>query len=418
MKNDMRFCVLREEAGEAGDAGGESHEAAAANLFGEGEAPPAGAGKAGGEGAAAPKAGEAAGKPADGQAAAGEEKKDGSLFSKMGKKGDAAPAGAKPAEGAPADLPEDKILLGDKASGDAKTHFATLKGITKNLRGEISAREARIKELEAKTASGAALPADYEKLKTEHKAFSERIAVLDLRNHPDFRRQFTEPQQKVEAALKAVLGDNKVEGVDIAGMLGKPRAEFAKAMAEAAEKLPDYERDEFKAGIRQLYQLAQSEREALGKSSELAKELQARTLGAQREAFGQTWEKLGGMEEFLVKIEASEDASPEDKAAIAAYNAGLDTVRANAEKLAFEGGGETGVAQTAIKAASFDFFTQHAYPRLEAEFKSLVEINRRLADEVKALRGTKGEGGSGAGGEPAAGELLDHDTAAKRVWGE
>lgn len=442
MRSNMNFSGLRAPedgtgGGGGGNAGGgadDSHEAAAAKLFsggdggaksgsdaGTGAATGAGAdGKATSDGGAA-KAGDAAG------AGKGEDKKTG-LLANLGKKRDAASgatasdAAKKGADGKTAtegELPEDKINLGDKASPETKQHFASVKALTKQLRGDLAARDARIKELETKISSGAAVPADYEKLRAEHKAFSERVAVLDVRSHPDFVKQFTEPKAKMVQSISAVLGDNKIEGVDISSLLDKPRAEFMKAANEVAEKLPDYDRFEFMAGARQLYQLAQSEKEALSKSGELMKGLQAKALSTQREAFSKTWEKLGGMSEFLVKLEADPNATAEDKASIEAYNKAIDGVRTQAETLAFSPGGEEGVAQAAAKAASFDFFVSHAFPRIEAEYRQLASLVTQLQGELKQLRGSKAEAGAGSsGGEGgSSGEPeMSHEAAARKVW--
>lgn len=418
MNKKILFGVLRAPEGE-GNGGGngelsESHEAAADKLFGGGD--DTAAASSNDDTAAKPSGdSDAAGQGKHSATAGGTEVKPG-LLGKLGKK----PAGGenKPGEGT-SELPEDKISLGEKAAPETKKHFETMKGLTKQLRSDLAAKEVRIKELES-AGSNAALPADYEKLKAEHKAFSDRIAVLDLRSHPDFARQFTEPKAKIVGALNTVLSDNQVEGSDLTALLGRPRAEFMKSASEIAEKLPDYERFEFLAGARQLYQLSQAEQQALGQSAELAKGLQAKTLEAQRAAFGKTWQKLGGMGEVLVKLEADADATPEQKTAVDAYNKALDAVRTNAEALAFSPGNEEVAAQTAVKAATFDFFVNHAIPRMEAEYKGLVDLVGKLQSEVVELRGGKGEavdGGGGDGGHGGDALELSLDAAAAKVWG-
>lgn len=428
MNNKILTGVLRApendegaaSAGGGGD-GGDSHEAAAAKLFagssGDSASPPP-AGEGGGE-----KKAPAAAPAGDGKAtpAASSEVKPG-ILGRIAKKPEAAaPAGEKkPGEAAPTEFPEDKIKLSEKAAPETTKHFETVKGITKQLRSELTARDARIKELEAKVSSGTALPADYEKLKTEHKAFSERVAILDVQSHPDFVRQFTEPKAKITAALNTVLSDNQVAGTDISALLAKPRAEFMKGASEIAEKLPEYERFEFLSGARQLYQIAQQERDALGKASELAQGFKAKTLEVQREAFSKTWEKLGGMSEFLLKIDVDPTASPEEKASIEAFNAAVDGVRTAAERNAFTPAGEEGAAQQAIKAATLDFFLQHAVPRMEAEYRQLTDLVTKLQAEVTSLRGQKGEAaGTGGGGDGAArGEGdMSHEEAARKTWG-
>ncbi len=424
MKTKFLTGALRapENDGDAGGGGGgDSHEAAAAKLFGGSEAPPAQAKEAAAAAAQAGDKAPAAEAPASDKKPAVTEPKPG-LLGRIAKKPEAAaPAGdKKPVEPAPTEYPEDKIKLGEKAAPETAKHFETVKSITKQLRGDLSARDARIKELEAKVAGGTALPADYEKLKAEHKAFSDRIAILDVQSHPEFIRQFTEPKAKITQSLNTVLSDNQVEGTDISALLAKPRAEFMKGASEIAEKLPEYERFEFLSGARQLYQVAQQEREALGKASELSQGFKAKTLETQREAFSKTWEKLGGMSEFLLKLDVDPNAAPEEKSAIEAFNAAVDGVRTAAEQNAFGPGGEEGAAQQAIKAATLDFFLQHAVPRMESEYRQLTELVTTLQAELKSLRGEKGEAaGVGGGGEGGgAGESdLSHEAAARKIWG-
>lgn len=399
------------EASGGGGDGGESasHDSDAGALFGDKpDAGNNGAAPAGGSGGGATETPPAESKSADAK---------GDKSSAFGKFGTKPTAPAKPADTTPAasDNPEDKINLGDKASGDTRKHFDSLKGITKTLRTDIAARDARIKELEAKAASGTATPADYEKLKSEHKALSDRLAVVDLQSHPDFAKRFGEPKAKLIGGLNTVLADNKVDGVDLPSLLNKPRPEFAKTVSEIAAKLPAFEQQAFLSDMRQLYTLEGEAKGELARAGEISAALQKKTEADQRAAFAKTWGTLDFNSDGLEALEIPADASAEEKASIEAYNAGIKGIRTAAEGIAFGKMDEAGVATAATKAAAFDFMRSHAIPRMEAEFSKARALIASLTEEVKALKANRsGTGGGGGGG--GGSEEESHEAAASAAF--
>lgn len=411
------FCVLRAPAGDGGEGGGgaavaeETHGSAATALF---DAPAAGGGDAAAK-AVADKA--TADKAAADKAAAGAAKPPASPISKFGAKKPADDAAAKAAAekaAAAAQTDEDKINLGDKASPETKTQFGELKKITKNLRAELAARDAKLAEAEKRNGSAPTTP-EIEKLRAEHKAFSERLSIVDLQNHPDYVRQFGEPKTKLVTGINTVLADNKVDGADIASLVGKPRADFMKSANELAEKLPDYERPAFMADMRQLYTLEGEAKAALGKAGEVGALLQKKGEQSAKAAFEETWKSLD-FGEALNPMEIPADASAEDRAALEAYNKAVGGIRTNAEQIAFGRTDERGASLTATKAATFDFLREHAIPRMEAEFAKAATLVSDLTKEIAALKAARAGGGSDGGGGNDSTAEESHAAAASKVF--
>lgn len=355
------------------------------------------------------------------------EKKSPSIFDRKKPQTDAekakadadAKAKAEADKNKPADHPEDKLTLGDKASSQTKEQFGELKKITKTLREEIAARDTRLADLEKKASSAGQPPADYEQLKAEHKALSDRLQVLDLQNHPSFRKQYVEPKERKIGELTTILGDSDVKDVDIAGLLGKPRAEFAKAVTEIAGKLNEFDADTFKAEMRSLYQLEGSAKEQLSRAGELGKALRTQMGQQQRQSFDAVWKDMSFEGSGLDALEIPDGAPEAERAALTAYNQAAKGIRASAEKYAFDNADEKTAAEIATKAATFDFITKHAIPRMESEYTALRELNQKLAEELKAVKAArKGSGGgsdAGGGGEKKLHEQ-SHEEAANALF--
>jgi hypothetical protein len=326
--------------------------------------------------------------------------------------------GEKPAEGAPTENPEDKLELGPRSTPEAKEQFKTVKGIAKQLRSEVASLQSKVKELEARPAQGAPNP-EVEKLRTELKAAHDRLAIVDVRAHPDFVKTFTAPRTKAIENLNGILKDHNIEGVDFNSILSKPRSEFGKAVGEIAAKLPEFDRADFMAGMRGLRGLAEGEAAALANAGEAAKNFNAQRQAVARSSFDAAWKQMGDRVGFT-PLQPGEKATPEDKAAIEAYNADIAQIRPNAERMAFNPANEAEVATVATKAATYDFLVKHGLPRLEAEYKRAVDLIRQQHTELSKLRGSKGEAAAAGGSAPAGGSSdqgdIDYAAEARRYF--
>jgi hypothetical protein len=322
-----------------------------------------------------------------------------SLFKQETTTATAAPETATPVEQAP--QPEDHFVLPENASSSAKENFTKLREVTKSLRAEAAAKAKEVEDVRKqldtfKTASPADV-AELNRLKEEHRVMSDKLAVLDIQNHPDFARQYTLPKAQALKEAGEVLSYNGRSDAGFESLLGKPLKDFNAGVAELTHDLNSMDAATVQQSMRTAYKLAQGEREALAQSKDLSNGLAAKAAAKAKQAFTETWENLGDARTFLQPLGLEPGASPLLIEATTKYNQALADVRINAERNTFGRMDERGVAQVASKAAVLDFVMQHGVPRMEAEYRGLVAQNRAMAEEIRALKGAKAPSGSSAG---------------------
>lgn len=296
-----------------------------------------------------------------------------------------APAAAPVASGDPEDLiefPEGKAPRSEQ--------WKQLKGITKSERAARAAAEERARSLEAQL-QAAKTPApdatEVETLRKQAKEMSDRLMLVDLQAHPKFKEQFVEPRNQALHEASQLLKANGIEGVNVAELLGKPRAEFGKAVSEAAAKLNDFDKVDFAEHMRKALNLDQGSRQALEKSRETYQALSSNDQGRQRTAFAQTWDKtVGRLAEHNVELEVPATASSDERSAIEAYNASFKGLRSQAEKIALSPMAVEEVSTAAIKAAAYDHHINHVVPMLGKHLQGLMDNNRALASQLTAIR--------------------------------
>ena len=333
------------------------------------------------------------------------------------------PAGeaAKPA---PIDNPEDKIALDPKAKPDTVKHFDSLKAIARQVRAE--AEQLRVELAEAKKTPAVSLAAqqEVEKLRADHKAAMDKLAVVDLKNHPSYVQQFVAPLNAAVESVKSILTDNGMAAIDVPGLLAKPRAEFAAAVNEIAGKLPAFDQASFVQEMRNMRTLDGKASEALKNAGTLAGEIQQQQTAKARTAFNETltsldFVKAGGL--GLVEIPAS--VSPEDRVYFEAYNASAASIPAEAEKIVFGGMGDKDVARTGIEAATFRHVMKHVIPRVDYENQQAKKLIGELTSAIKELRGSAAAAGSDNSSAPASGGAkqlheMGNEEAAAHLWGK
>lgn len=339
----------------------------------------------------------------------------------------AAPAEAKKPDAAPAksDTPPPEVFPEDKltepTTETAKAGWRELKTLTKTLRNEKLALESQLAEARKAPASAAntadieGIKAQLQALETEKKAMSDRLLILDLQNHPDFVRQYKEPVQKSFAESAQLLADNGVtEKIDLNAMLSKPRAEFAKQVSELASKMNAFDAQTFTANMRQAFQLKGQEAEALAKAGDVHAQLQQKAQMAQRQAFDSVSKEVTTA---IAKLEVKPDMSPEDRAAVEAYNQSVDSIRTEAEAKAFGKVTEKDVAEMAYNNALLGHFAKHVVPKLERHVQSQNQVIADLTAQLKALQGGKAPSPGGqAAPQQSAPQNESIEASARRVW--
>lgn len=294
-------------------------------------------------------------------------------------------------EAAPAEKPAEKPATSAPDPDDAipENDWKAAKLARKELAKKLEASQAELAKYQedlGKYRQVAADPVEADRLRREHKELSDRVALFDFQAHPDYKRQFVEPKDKIVKDVDAILRENGIEGVDIASIVNKPRAERSKLLSELEGKLNSYDIGELRMAVRDLSKLSEAEKSAMANRETLAQEYKRQSEVKMRQAFEevQKTESLG----FLAKPrDIPEDADPEEKQSIQAFNEGLRQVRLQAEKYAFAVADERSAASVATKAANFDLLQKHALPIMVADYNKLREINAQMAERLASLEG-------------------------------
>lgn len=288
-------------------------------------------------------------------------------------------------EPAPAgDDPFEKFSLPDTAPEEQRSQFTELKRISRD-------QHKRIKEYETKLNAPAVPTAEVEKLRSEHKAALDRLAIVDLKAHPDFRRQFEEPKMKAVAEVAEVLGFNN-KTTDIEGLLSKDRKTFNAAVADLTKDLNSMDATSVQTALRQAYQLSQDEKTHLSKAGELHQQMRQQEEARARQAFAEVSDNLGPVGEFLATLDTPDGATAEEKAEIESYNTAVTGLRSQVEKTAFGRQDEKGMAQLAWKGGILDLMLSHAFPRMDRMYQAAIAERNAFAEELAGVKAAKGVG--------------------------
>lgn len=290
----------------------------------------------------------------------------------------------------PAELPEDKLQIPANASPEAVKNFAQYKASMKEiLANERKARADAEARINVHTAANPAEQAEVARLKAEHKAALDRLAILDLQNHPDFTRQYTQPKKTALATASEVLAYNGKEGIDLAPLLGKPMKDFNAAVSEYTKDMNSADAATVAVALREARGLHAKESEALSKSGELHQQLQAKAAAEQKAAFESVSAEV--IPNFM-KREITAEMTPEAKASAEAYNKSIEGLRQRAESRAFGKVTERDVATMAYKEQALDHMVTHAIPMLESHISSQNAIIAELTEQLAAVKGTRSPG--------------------------
>lgn len=288
--------------------------------------------------------------------------------------------------------PEDSIVLDKNLSPKATDSFNHIKTIAKGLRDQVqllSTREAELKSQLEKSKQGI-VPTDSDEvvtLRKEHEEMSKRLLVSNLQEHPKFVQEFIAPRDSALAEAQSLLDANEVKDVNVQALLNKPRAEFGKAVSEAAKNLSDFDKTDFAENMRKAYALKQSADNALSKSKEVYGAIRSQSAEKQKQAFESVWAKAAGaVNENIVEADIPETATPEQKDRANQYNTALKNIQNEARRIALESSSETDVASNSIKAAAYDFHMKYAQPAVLADFQRILDLNAALTKQLESIR--------------------------------
>ncbi len=289
---------------------------------------------------------------------------------------------ATPAEKEPLDIPEPKGMTPENLA-NWKTWREQAKKEINEARNEKAALAAKLKTYETAT------PADNEKtarLEAKAKELEDKLAVFDLKSHPDFRKQYVEPKQNALKEAADIVAYNGKEGVDLNAILELPQKDFNAKVSELTKDMNGMDATTVQSALRQAHKLTGEEKGALSKAGELRQQLASKAAAEARRAFEET------RSEFTTKvpeIAVPEGASPEKVAEIQAYNAARSEAMAEAERYSFNPMSERQVAQVAQQAAAMKVVAHHVIPALTRERDQAVALNRELAAELAAIKKSK-----------------------------
>jgi|GEM_PF-2840923 len=338
----------------------------------------------------------------------------------------AAPDDKKGEQTPPPEAPEFDKLVGPDEKSKHRPDWDKMKAAASEHFKARAQAEAKLKELESKLAARGPEQADeatkarLQQLEQQVKDYDAKLKVFDLKSHPDFVKQYVEPQHKAVASIKDTLALEGIEG-DVDKILSLEGKKFAEAVSELLGNASEFSKATLAQSFREAKLLRMQEQQALGNVDNLRAEYQKNFAARARQTFDAT---AKAFDETLVPATADEKADEATKQEVEQYNVALATVNKKAEALAFGQVSEASAAEMAHKAARFDFMVEHAIPRFqklaEAElgkaYGQIAELQQKLKELTEASPGYKG----GGGGEPEAGAKpegeLSHLDAAKKYF--
>jgi hypothetical protein len=255
--------------------------------------------------------------------------------------------------------------------------------LTKKIQ-DLEAKEKKAAEELNKYREVTADPSEVNRLKEEHRKALDRLALLDYQSHPEYRKNFVEPREQLKAQVIQILADNGVEGVDIDGMLSKPRGEYAKAMSELEDRLNSYDAGEIRATMRDLQKVTEASKQAVGKYGEMAQALKQQSEIKSRQAFEEVVKENKSW--MLKPYEIPESLDPEEKQSLEEFNKAVSQIKTQAERYAFSPSDEKTSAALAFKAAQYDLYTNHAIPRMVKDYQDAKATIAELTDKLKQLQ--------------------------------
>ena len=329
------------------------------------------------------------------------------------------PAGATPPADKPAEAPPppaadgkpaapvvptddiDKMELGEKASDNARTNFAKLREVAKQERLAKAALEKQLADLKAQQETLAkAAPqdtAEQERLRAEHKAMADRLALVDLKNHPDYVRQYEVPKTAALAEAKEVLDYNEIPA-NLDSLMGKSLKEFSAEVSKLTKDMNSMDATAVQTSLRNAWKINNDATAALSKSQELAKALSEKSAHAQKQAVEKVWGTFKEAESILAKRPVPEGATPEELAEITSYNEAVQGLRSNYERNAFGRMTEEETARMALKATTFDFIQTHGVRMMDRVYKGMEARALAAEKQLNDLKAARSPGNMG--GDP------------------
>ncbi len=283
----------------------------------------------------------------------------------------------------------DKLELGAHSSPRATENFKILKGIARQEREAKTALQREIAELRSKPSAVVPTAVDtteLDRIRAENKAMSDKLLLIDTKNHPAFQNQYVKPRIDAVQAANELLKANGKE-FDVSTLIDRPRGEIGKALQEVLKDLPSLDQTEISDNVRKAWQLSQAEKTALSNAGQVNGQIKEADSKTHIHAFDSTWDKVSAGVAGLSGVEKIPDnVTPQQRQMIEAYNRDITSLRENARAKATGSTTYESIAQTAIQAAAFEVQQNHVMPMLAAQISDMQETIKGLKAEVEGYR--------------------------------
>ncbi len=162
-----------------------------------------------------------------------------------------------------------------------------------------------------------------------------------------------------------------------------------------------FDAGEFRASMREMAKLNESAKAAVGTHQQMAEGLKQQAEARARQAFEAAYSEHKAWSPAPFKIEPG--VAPEVASELEEFNKAASQIRLNAERYAFQPSDEKTSSSIALKAAQFDFYVKHGFPKMHRDYQSAKETIAELSNQLKELQ-AKRPGAHDATSAPAATE--------------
>lgn len=275
------------------------------------------------------------------------------------------------------------------------------------LKTEISTREAAIKELQEKVSTyeakaseaGAVDPeikTNLERLEAENKEMSDKLTVLEVREHPKFVKYFDKKYSRVIGDAKTIVGQDRADAIEKILKISDPEFKQAQFNAFISETEDENVRVDLRLIMREMRAVDDEKKEAIESAAEqkakISVDQTAKAAGV-RQTFEQTFVKV----QKALQDPKVGSALFQKRDGDEVWNKGVDARIKEAESILL-GTGQTpeSVVRTAFHAAAYKPLLEgyrQAHEQWQAE-------KAKFEQQIKDLSAAN-PGGRGSGPKPA-----------------
>lgn len=303
-----------------------------------------------------------------------------------------------------AQAPEFEKLIGPDEKSKHRPDWDKMKATAAAEYKRAAELEKKAKELEAKLAARGPEQADeatkarLQELENQIKEYDSKLKVHDLQSHPDFVKQYVEPQKKAVSTIEEALKLEGVTSADVKQILALEGKAFVEGVSKLLPELSEFNRPVVAAAFREAKALQAAAKDALGNVDQLRQQYAQNFAARSKASFDAVSKDFA---DTLLPLTPGEKATDAEKSDIEAYNQSLVALDKKAEALAFGKTDERTISEMAHKAARFDFVIEQVIPRFAKAAQAEIDVREAelatLRQQVKDMTGAKPTVGGGSG---------------------